>query len=230
MGKRFGYQYPHCHTITESNHHPNQFLRLQNLLSSPIFSSIQQSQLFLIGFQKKKNFGGPFSLTKQQKKKKKTWTLLSKWLGPPLIFMIHPIPAGQPSQQPLKIFKKKCKKEKRKKKRAVQNQTEQVKNEEKRKEKREVRQRQWEARLREIHTAAHATTTWERDPSRCPHHHLSRRVADGRPVLVNDQCRIPKQETATPTPPRPTRDPSCHRLLDLPSPTSLLQPSQFTSI
>ena len=108
MGKRFGYQYPHCHTITESNHHPNQFLRLQNLLSSPIFSSIQQSQLFLIGFQKKKNFGGPFSLAKQQKKKKKkdldppikmTWA--------PLIFMIHPIPAGQPSQQPLKILKKK---------------------------------------------------------------------------------------------------------------------------
>ena len=60
MGKRFRYQYPHCPTITESNHHPNQFFRLQNLLSSPISSSIQQSQLFLIGFQKKKNFGDLF--------------------------------------------------------------------------------------------------------------------------------------------------------------------------
>ena len=116
MGKRFGYQYPHCHTITESNHHPNQFLRLQNLLSSPIFSSIQQSQLFLIGFQKKKNFGGPFSLTKQQKKKKKDLDPLIKMTWAPPYFHDPSYPSWPTQSTTIENLKKKNVKKKKEKK------------------------------------------------------------------------------------------------------------------
>ena len=81
----------------------------------------------------------------------------------------------------------------------------------KKKNKREARQTQWKKKQKKnkkTHAAAHAS-------------HLT-------PHAATDSCSTPKRETATPTlPPSPrpreTHLDSCCRLLDLPSPTSLLQ-------
>ena len=84
-----------------------------------------------------------------------------------------------------------------------------MKGKKKEKKKRKKRRdRHSEKKKKKTHAAAHAS-------------HLT-------PHAATDSCSIPKRETATPTlPPSPrpreTHLDSCRRLLDLPSPTSLLQ-------
>ena len=120
-----------------------------------------------------------------------------KGLGPPYQNDLAPIPAGQPSQEHIsacKSKKKKCKKEKKK--------TENEGKNEKRKERRDRHSEKKNSRR----------------------HHASRLTLPPVPVAYG----IPKRETATPTPPpsprpRETHLDSCRRLLNLPSPASLLQ-------